>query len=107
MPNLDGLEAARRILAADPAIRVLMLTTFDLDKYVYEALAAGASGFLLKDVTPSTWSPACGWSTPATRCWRRRSPGGWSRSSRPRAAARTATRRLAGALRRFTATWPR
>jgi DNA-binding NarL/FixJ family response regulator len=52
MPNLDGLEAARRILAADPEIRVLMLTTFDLDKYVYEALAAGASGFLLKDVTP-------------------------------------------------------
>jgi DNA-binding NarL/FixJ family response regulator len=52
MPNLDGLEAARRILAADPRIRVLMLTTFDLDKYVYEALAAGASGFLLKDVTP-------------------------------------------------------
>jgi DNA-binding NarL/FixJ family response regulator len=52
MPNLDGLEAARRILAADPDIRILMLTTFDLDKYVYEALAAGASGFLLKDVTP-------------------------------------------------------
>ena len=52
MPNLDGLEAARRILAGDPAIRILMLTTFDLDKYVYEALAAGASGFLLKDVTP-------------------------------------------------------
>lgn len=52
MPNLDGLEAARRILAADPEIRVLMLTTFDLDKYVYEALASGASGFLLKDVTP-------------------------------------------------------
>ena len=52
MPNLDGLEAARRILAADPQIRILMLTTFDLDEYVYEALAAGASGFLLKDVTP-------------------------------------------------------
>jgi DNA-binding NarL/FixJ family response regulator len=52
MPVLDGLEAARRILAADPACRVLMLTTFDLDRYVYAALAAGASGFLLKDVTP-------------------------------------------------------
>ena len=52
MPNLDGLEAAQRILAADPRCRILMLTTFDLDKYVYEALAAGASGFLLKDVTP-------------------------------------------------------
>jgi DNA-binding NarL/FixJ family response regulator len=43
MPNLDGLEASRRILAADPRIRILMLTTFDLDKYVYDALAAGAS----------------------------------------------------------------
>jgi DNA-binding NarL/FixJ family response regulator len=52
MPNMDGLEATRRILADAPACRVLMLTTFDLDKYVYSALAAGASGFLLKDVTP-------------------------------------------------------
>jgi DNA-binding NarL/FixJ family response regulator len=52
MPNLDGLEATRRILAADTRCRILMLTTFDLDEYVYEALAAGASGFLLKDVTP-------------------------------------------------------
>jgi DNA-binding NarL/FixJ family response regulator len=52
MPNLDGLAAARRILDADPRVRILMLTTFDLDEYVYEALAAGASGFLLKDVTP-------------------------------------------------------
>ncbi|RAG82543.1 DNA-binding response regulator [Streptacidiphilus pinicola] len=51
MPNLDGLEATRRVLAADPACRVLILTTFDLDRYVYAALAAGASGFLLKDVT--------------------------------------------------------
>jgi DNA-binding NarL/FixJ family response regulator len=52
MPVMDGLEAARHILAADPGCRVLMLTTFDLDRYVYAALAAGASGFLLKDVTP-------------------------------------------------------
>jgi DNA-binding NarL/FixJ family response regulator len=52
MPGIDGLEAARRVLADDPACRVLMLTTFDLDQYVYSALAAGASGFLLKDVTP-------------------------------------------------------
>ncbi|PPK68964.1 DNA-binding NarL/FixJ family response regulator [Actinokineospora auranticolor] len=51
MPTLDGLRATRQILASVPC-RVLMLTTFDLDKYVYEALAAGASGFLLKDVTP-------------------------------------------------------
>jgi len=49
MPELDGLEATRRIRAADPAARVLILTTFDLDEYVYEALRAGASGFVLKD----------------------------------------------------------
>ncbi len=58
MPELDGLEATRRILAEAPTtadghpVRVLMLTTFDLDQYVYAALTAGASGFLLKDVTP-------------------------------------------------------
>jgi DNA-binding NarL/FixJ family response regulator len=53
MPVMDGLEAARQILAAagPPTLRVLMLTTFDLDEYVYEALRAGASGFLLKDAT--------------------------------------------------------
>ena len=52
MPNMDGLEATRRVLEQAPECRVLMLTTFDLDHYVYAALAAGASGFLLKDVTP-------------------------------------------------------
>ena len=53
MPELDGLEATRRILAGAPGEpRVIMLTTFDLDHYVYAALTAGASGFLLKDVTP-------------------------------------------------------
>jgi DNA-binding NarL/FixJ family response regulator len=52
MPELDGLEATRRILAADRAARVLILTTFDLDEYVYEALRAGASGFVLKDDPP-------------------------------------------------------
>jgi DNA-binding NarL/FixJ family response regulator len=53
MPMLDGLEATRRILTGGPnEPRVLMLTTFDLDRYVYAALTAGASGFLLKDVTP-------------------------------------------------------
>jgi DNA-binding NarL/FixJ family response regulator len=52
MPELDGLEATRRILAADPAARILILTTFDLDEYVYEALKAGASGFVLKDDPP-------------------------------------------------------
>lgn len=52
MPGLDGLEATRRIVAAGSDCRVVMLTTFDLDEYVYAALQAGASGFLLKDVTP-------------------------------------------------------
>ncbi|XVS62326.1 response regulator [Actinosynnema sp. CA-299493] len=53
MPELDGLEATRRILTgAGPEPRVIILTTFDLDHYVYAALSAGASGFLLKDVTP-------------------------------------------------------
>ncbi|MFN8123404.1 MAG: response regulator transcription factor [Thermoleophilia bacterium] len=52
MPGMDGLEATRRILAADEAVAVLMLTTFDVNEYVYEALRAGASGFLLKDVPP-------------------------------------------------------
>jgi DNA-binding NarL/FixJ family response regulator len=52
MPEIDGIEATRQVLAAggDDAPRVLMLTTFDLNEYVYEALRAGASGFLLKDV---------------------------------------------------------
>ncbi len=52
MPELDGLEATRRILTADAAARILILTTFDLDEYVYEALRAGASGFVLKDDPP-------------------------------------------------------
>jgi DNA-binding NarL/FixJ family response regulator len=52
MPDLDGLEATRRILAADDTARILILTTFDLDEYVYEALRAGASGFVLKDDPP-------------------------------------------------------
>lgn len=52
MPELDGLEATRRIVAANHEARVLVLTTFDLDEYVYEALRAGASGFVLKDDPP-------------------------------------------------------
>jgi DNA-binding NarL/FixJ family response regulator len=54
MPEMDGLEATRRILSTreTEAVRILVLTTFDLDQYVYEALGAGASGFLLKDTEP-------------------------------------------------------
>ncbi|GEJ99300.1 response regulator [Streptomyces sp. NPDC003388] len=51
MPELGGIEATRRITADHPDVRVLVLTTFDLDEYVYEALRAGASGFLLKDAS--------------------------------------------------------
>ena len=52
MPELDGLQATRHILAADDTARILILTTFDLDEYVYEALVAGASGFEHKDEPP-------------------------------------------------------
>jgi DNA-binding NarL/FixJ family response regulator len=52
MPGTDGIEATRRITAAEPGVRVLVLTTFDLDEYAFGALRAGASGFLLKDVRP-------------------------------------------------------
>ena len=53
MPVIDGIEATRRLVAACPATRVLVLTTYDLDEYVYQAMRAGASGFLLKDVPPA------------------------------------------------------
>jgi DNA-binding NarL/FixJ family response regulator len=53
MPELDGVEATRRILAAGSSARIVILTTFDLDEYVFEAVRAGASGFLLKDVRPA------------------------------------------------------
>ena len=59
MPEMDGVEATRRILA-DPAVttKVVMLTTFDLDEYIYAALVAGASGFLLKDTRPEMLADA-------------------------------------------------
>jgi DNA-binding NarL/FixJ family response regulator len=50
MPNLDGIDATKRLVAAGARARVLMLTTFDLDEYVYRAMKAGASGFLLKKI---------------------------------------------------------
>ena len=53
MPNLDGVEATRRLVESGTRARVLVLTTFDLDEYVYAAIRAGASGFLLKDVEPA------------------------------------------------------
>jgi DNA-binding NarL/FixJ family response regulator len=65
MTELDGLEATRRILATDTTARVLILTTFDLDDYVFEALRSGASGFVLKDDLPSSSSRPSARSPPA------------------------------------------
>ena len=77
MPEMDGLEATRRIVKLSPAPRVLILTTFDLDEYVFDALQAGASGFVLKDVAPESLIAAVHTgSPPAKRCWRRRSHAG-------------------------------
>ena len=57
MPGVDGLEATRRLVRSAPSsVHVLILTTFDLDEYVYEAMLAGASGFLVKDVPPAELS---------------------------------------------------
>ena len=70
MPRLDGLEATRRLAgpgAADP-VRVLILTTFDLDEYVFEALRAGASGSCSRTCPVRTWWRPCGWSRPARPC---------------------------------------
>ena len=58
MPEMDGLEATRRLVDSPEAPRVLMLTTFDLNEYVYEAMKSGASGFLLKDVRPEQLADA-------------------------------------------------
>ena len=82
MPGLDGIEATRRVTAASAqGPRVLMLTTFDLDEYVYRAIRAGASGFLLKDVRPAELSMRSAWSRRVTRYSHRPSPGGSWRSS--------------------------
>jgi len=60
MPRLDGIQATRRVVRDHPATKVLALTTFDLDEYVYAAVRAGASGFLLKDVSPADLVHAVG-----------------------------------------------
>ena len=60
MPRLDGIEATRQVVRRDPGVRVVVLTTFDLDEYVYAAVRAGASGFLLKDIPPADLVHAVG-----------------------------------------------
>jgi DNA-binding NarL/FixJ family response regulator len=91
-PGMDGLEATRRIVeATGEDCRVLILTTFELDEYVFGALRAGAIGFLLKRSSPRCCWRASRWSPPATACWPPRSPGGSSRSS-PAGPARRPTR---------------
>ena len=79
MPNLDGLESARRILGSQSnRARVIMLTTFDLDEYIYDALKAGASGFLRKDAPPSDSSRSSAPPAIGTPCSIQRSPDGSS-----------------------------
>ena len=74
MPEMDGIEATRRITPRPPARTSLMLTTFDVDEYVYAALRAGASGFLVKDMALDGCWPRSGSWPPATRSSPRASP---------------------------------
>ena len=76
MPVMDGVAATRLIAVGETRSRVLILTTFDLDEYVFAALRAGASGFMLKDRPPENFWPPSGSSRPARRSSRRTSPGG-------------------------------
>jgi DNA-binding NarL/FixJ family response regulator len=88
MPVVDGIEATRRI-AADGASRILILTTFDLDEHVYDALDAGASGFLLKDVPAAGCSTRSGSSPTGRRCSRLPLPADSSASLRDCARGRS------------------
>ena len=84
MPRMDGIEATRRLARAASTARVLVLTTFDLDEYVYEALRAGAAGFMLKDAPPQRLADAV--RTVAARrdaARARRSPAASSSATRP------------------------
>ena len=78
MPGTDGLAATRQI-AADQrlaGVRVVILTTFELDEYVFEAIRAGAAGFLVKDTDPDELVRPCGWSPTGALCSPRGLPGG-------------------------------
>ncbi len=84
MPRTDGIEATRHIVGAGATTtRVLILTTFERDEYIFEALRAGASGFLLKNAHPRTSSTACASSPPATPSSPPQSPDGSSRTTPP------------------------
>ena len=77
MPELDGIEATRLITSdTDNHTRVLMLTTFDIDEYVYDVIRAGASGFLLKDTPPDELVAAVRILAAGEACWHRRSRDG-------------------------------
>ena len=76
MPDLDGIGATRELARAAPGTRVLILTTFQQDDYVFGALRAGASGFLLKRARSEELIAPCTRSPPARPCCRRRSPDG-------------------------------
>jgi DNA-binding NarL/FixJ family response regulator len=89
MPDVDGLEATRRIVESGSATRIIVLTTYDADEFVFAALRAGASGFLLKDVGRQSSSRRSGSSRAATRCSRRRSPAGCSTASPMRCPTQT------------------
>jgi len=69
MPVLDGLQATRQITAAGEAARVLILTTFDLDDYVYERCGPAQAASCSRTRRPANSPRRCGWSRPATRCW--------------------------------------
>jgi DNA-binding NarL/FixJ family response regulator len=81
MPNLDGVEATKRVVLASPRTRVMMLTTFGEDGYVWQAMKAGASAFLLKDVPPEELAAAVRTVARGAACSARRSPAGWSKTS--------------------------
>jgi DNA-binding NarL/FixJ family response regulator len=81
MPDLDGIAATREVLAACPEVKVVILTTFEHDKYIFDAINAGASGFLLKRTVPRSCSQRSTPSPPATRFCPHRSPGRCSSAS--------------------------
>ena len=106
MPVLDGLRAARQVIADSPGTRVLILTTFDADEYVYEALRAGASGFLLKDAPADQLVTAVRCLAAGDALSTRSSPAGSSPVHTGRPRARGPPRRAAPAHRARTGSPP-